>query len=117
MTVGAANNATVTIASNAGNSPFTVPVTGELSVPGVPAAFFQGVLDNALFRAGDPVAPGGIVAVTGEQFTTLAPASTAGGSEMVPLLLAIRDELKQTRELLAQRSPGTTPPVPPPGHV
>ncbi len=57
----------------------------------------------------------GVTAKTAQP--ALAPASTAGGSEMVPLLLAIRDELKQTRELLAQRSPGTTPPVSPPGHV
>lgn len=48
---------------------------------------------------------------------TLAPALTTGGNEIVPLLLAIRDELKQTRELLEKRSPGFTPPVLPPDHV
>lgn len=48
---------------------------------------------------------------------SLAPASATGGNEMVPLLLAIRDELKQTRELLERSSPGPTPLVLPPAHV
>lgn len=44
--------------------------------------------------------------------------STAGDTEMVTLLLGIRDELRRTRELLEARSPSSrpTPPQPPP-HV
>ena len=37
--------------------------------PGPPVAFYQGVLDNALFAAGRSLAPGGIVAVFGEQLS------------------------------------------------
>jgi uncharacterized protein (TIGR03437 family) len=70
MTLGTANSATVSIASNARNGPFTIPVTGELVATSAPTAFYQGVLDNALFKVGDPVAHGGIVAITGEQFST-----------------------------------------------
>ena len=42
--------------------------------------------------------------------------STAGDTEMVSLLLGIRDELRRTRELLEARSPSSrpTPPQPPP---
>jgi uncharacterized protein (TIGR03437 family) len=62
--------ASVTITANARNAPFTIPVTMEVIPPGPPRTFFQGVLDNALFQPGDAVAPGGILAVTGEQFTS-----------------------------------------------
>jgi uncharacterized protein (TIGR03437 family) len=85
MVLGAANTATVTVASNARNGPFVVPVTGELVASAAPVSFYRGVLDNALFAAGDPVAPGGIVAVTGEQFTTGAPGSTP--SSTLPLTM------------------------------
>jgi putative membrane protein len=47
----------------------------------------------------------------------LAPAVATGDSEMVSLLLSIRDELRQTRELLATQAPASPPPGRPPGHV
>jgi uncharacterized protein (TIGR03437 family) len=72
------SSATLTVNSNARNGPFTIPVTLEVAAPGPPLVFFQGVLDNALFKPGDPVAPGGIVAITGEQFTAGPPTIASG---------------------------------------
>jgi hypothetical protein len=46
-----------------------------------------------------------------------APAHVDPDSELVSLLLAIRDELRQTREALESRAGGAIPPVLPPGHV
>ena len=45
------------------------------------------------------------------------PPSPPGEGEVVSLLLSIRDELKQTRELIESRAGATKPPVLPPGHV
>jgi adhesin/invasin len=59
--------ASIAIPSNAANSPSVIPVTLVVLTPGPPVAYYRGVLDNALFAAGDPLAPGGIVAVFGEQ--------------------------------------------------
>jgi uncharacterized protein (TIGR03437 family) len=42
---------------------------------GAPYSYFQGVVDNALFETGAAVAPGELVIVQGEQFTTGAAAS------------------------------------------
>jgi uncharacterized protein (TIGR03437 family) len=61
------NQASVTILSNAGNSPSVIPVELDVLTPGPPVAYYQGVLDNALFEVGAPLAPGGIVALFGEQ--------------------------------------------------
>lgn len=66
-------SATVSVASNARNSPSTVNVELDVRAAGPPVTYFGGVLDNALFKPGDPLAPGGIAAVFGEQFTNLAP--------------------------------------------
>lgn len=62
--------ATVTIASNAKNGPFAVPVEMDVEAVGPPVLYYQGVVDNALFQVGGTVAPGGLVAVRGEQFST-----------------------------------------------
>jgi putative membrane protein len=43
--------------------------------------------------------------------------SAVGDAEVVRLLLAIRDELKQTREQIQNRPGGELPPPIPPGHV
>jgi len=59
----------VTILSNAANGSFVIPVELVVLTPGPPVAAYQGVLDNALFAIGDPLAPGGIVAVFGEQLS------------------------------------------------
>jgi uncharacterized protein (TIGR03437 family) len=62
--------ATITIASNAANGPFAVPVEMDVIATAPPLTYFQGVADNALFAAGGTVAQGEIVLVRGEQFTT-----------------------------------------------
>jgi uncharacterized protein (TIGR03437 family) len=62
--------ATITIAGNAKNGPFTVPVEMDVAAVAPPYSYYQGVVDNALFQSGGPVAPGGLVAIRGEQFTT-----------------------------------------------
>jgi uncharacterized protein (TIGR03437 family) len=60
---------TVTITSDALNGPSVIPVELDVLTPGPPVASYQGVLDNALFAVGAPLAPGGIVAVFGEQLS------------------------------------------------
>jgi len=62
--------ATITIATNAKNGPFTVPVEMDVVAVGPPVSYFQGVVDNALYAIGATVSPGDLVAVRGEQFTT-----------------------------------------------
>jgi len=62
--------ATVTIASTAVNGPFVVPVEMDVVAAGPPVSYFQGVVDNAIYAIGATVAPGELVAVRGEQFTT-----------------------------------------------
>ncbi|MCX6627651.1 MAG: uroporphyrinogen-III synthase, partial [Candidatus Solibacter sp.] len=47
----------------------TVPVDLEVVSAGPPVLDFQGVQDNATFVPGDPVAPGDIVAVKGQQLS------------------------------------------------
>ena len=47
----------------------TVPVELEIVSPGPPVLDFQGVQDNATYVPGDPVAPGDIVAVKGQQLS------------------------------------------------
>ena len=57
----------VTIASNGVNGALTVPVDFQVVAKGQPYIPYQGVLDDAIFMAGDAVAPGDIVALFGEQ--------------------------------------------------
>ena len=75
------STATITVASNAKNGPINIPVSLTVLATAGPTVFFQGVLDNALFQPGDSttpvIAPGGIVAVTGEQFSTASAAQAA----------------------------------------
>jgi len=70
---------TVTIESNAANSPHTVPVRFDATPQGPPIAAFRGVVNNATFSPGDPVPQGGIAAVFGEQLSQQSPAL---GSEL-----------------------------------
>ena len=57
----------VTIASNAANGNITVPVDFQVVSKGSPYIPYQGILDDAIFKAGDAVSPGDIVALFGEQ--------------------------------------------------
>jgi uncharacterized protein (TIGR03437 family) len=50
-----------------------VPVDLEVVPLGPPVAAFQGVVNNANFESGDPVAQGGIVALFGEQLSASGP--------------------------------------------
>lgn len=59
---------TVTINSNAVNGPTTVPVNFEVVEKGNPVLTARGVVNNATFAGGDPLAQGTIAAVFGEQF-------------------------------------------------
>lgn len=70
-----AYTATITIASNAKNGPFVVPVEMDVVATGPPVSYFQGVVDNAIYQIGATVAPGDLVAVRGDQFTLGAPVS------------------------------------------
>jgi uncharacterized protein (TIGR03437 family) len=60
---------TVTLTSNAVNSPLRIPVSFEVVTQGPPRSAFQGVANNANFDAEDALARGVIAAVFGEQFT------------------------------------------------
>jgi uncharacterized protein (TIGR03437 family) len=80
----------VTIASNGVNGAITVPVDFQVVAQGAPYIPYQGVLDDAIFQAGDAVSPGDIVALFGEQLLfaspppeASAPLPTALGSTQV----------------------------------
>ena len=62
--------ATLSAATNAKNGAVSIPVQLTVLATGPPVITYQGVVDNALFKAGDPVAPGGIVAIFGDQLKT-----------------------------------------------
>ena len=80
----------VAIASNAANGTITVPVDFTVVPKGPPLIFFQGVVDNGTFGAGDAVSRGDVVAVRGEQLSN-APltvgqvpmATTIGGAKVL----------------------------------
>jgi uncharacterized protein (TIGR03437 family) len=82
--------ANVTITSNGANGPTIIPVVLTVLPPGPPVTYYQGVVENALYKANDPVARGGIVALFGERLTagnvTFAPSlplsSTLGGASV-----------------------------------
>ncbi|MBZ5620434.1 MAG: hypothetical protein LAQ69_17170 [Acidobacteriia bacterium] len=63
------NTGSVTIASNAANSPTTVPVDLQIVAKGAPLLFYQGVLDNVTSIAGDAVSQGDVAIVKGEQLS------------------------------------------------
>jgi uncharacterized protein (TIGR03437 family) len=62
-------SANLIVKSNAANGPSNIPVVLTVLPPGPPVAYYQGVVENALYQANDPVAPGGIVALFGERLT------------------------------------------------
>ena len=64
----------VTIESNAINSPTVIPVTFNVEAVGGPWAYYGGVVDDAVFgQSGMSVAPGDIVALFGEQLSFASP--------------------------------------------
>jgi len=68
---------TITVdVSPAKNGPFTVAVEMDVVAEGPPVSLFQGVVDNAVYYVNQPVAPGDLVLVRGDQFT-LGPAVSA----------------------------------------
>jgi uncharacterized protein (TIGR03437 family) len=71
----------VSIASNAVNGTVIVPVSFQVEAKGAPLAYYKGVVDNAIFGSGDPVAPGDIVALFGEQLSL----TGVSGASSVPL--------------------------------
>jgi uncharacterized protein (TIGR03437 family) len=82
-------NESVTIQSNAVNSPTIVPVTFTVEAAGPPITYYHGVVDDAVFgQSGLVVAPGDIVALFGDQLSFVAPvvgpqpplATTLGGA-------------------------------------
>ena len=67
----------LSIASNAVNSPTVVPVTFQVVAAGAPTVFYEGVVDDAVFgQDGFTVTPGDVMALFGEQLSFMAP--TAG---------------------------------------
>jgi uncharacterized protein (TIGR03437 family) len=63
----------LTIASNAVNASQTIPVRFDVIPAGAAFAYAGGAVNNATFESGDLLAPGEIVALFGEQFTTGGP--------------------------------------------
>ncbi len=66
-------SALVSIATNAANGTLAVPVDLEVLPLGPPVVTFQGVVNNANFEAGDPVAQGDITALFGDQLSNSGP--------------------------------------------
>ncbi len=79
------NTGTLTVTSNARNATVTIPVQLTVLAAGPPVIFYQGVVDNALFAGGDPVAPGGIVSLFGQQLSIAAPV----GAPSLPLTTSL----------------------------
>ena len=81
----------VSINSNAVNGALTVPISFQVVAKGAPTINYQGVVDNAIFAAGDTVARGDIMVVLGEQLSlspltlgTAPPlATTVGGAKIL----------------------------------
>ncbi len=67
--------ATITIAGNAKNGPFVVPVEMDVTATGPPQLYYNGVVDNAVYQLGATISPGDLVAVRGDQFTLGTPQS------------------------------------------
>ena len=61
------STATISVSSNAANSPTSIPVSLTVLTSGPPLIGYQQVQDNVLFVPGDPVAPGDWVAIFGQQ--------------------------------------------------
>jgi uncharacterized protein (TIGR03437 family) len=106
----------VTLNSNAVNGAVTVPVDFEVVAKGPPLIAFQGVVDNATYLAGDPVARGDIALVKGEQlsfapltFSQAPPLATQLGGAQVMVKGAPAPMFYATYGQLAFQMPYETP--------
>jgi uncharacterized protein (TIGR03437 family) len=63
------SNAVAYAGAQGDKTSLTVPVDLQIVPAGPPVVDFQGVLDNATYVSGDPVTPGDIVAVKGQQLS------------------------------------------------
>jgi uncharacterized protein (TIGR03437 family) len=75
----------VTIPSNAVNSPTTIPVTVQVVAKGAPSVCYQCVLDNITSIPGDAVSPGDVTIVKGDQLS-FSPFTQAQTSPLPPTL-------------------------------
>lgn len=124
------NQGSVTIATNAVNGSVTVPVRFEVVAKGAPLISYRGVVDNGTFNPDDPVSPGDIVVIKGEQLAdgpltlgSTPPLSTTVGNAQVfvngnpaPLYYSLYGQLAfqmpwetQTGTALVQVKRGGTP--------
>jgi uncharacterized protein (TIGR03437 family) len=71
---------TVTIKSNAANSPAEIPVVLEVVAQGPPVIRFNGLVDSATLQEGDVLAPGGAVTGFGEAFSYSEPSVVKEGA-------------------------------------
>jgi uncharacterized protein (TIGR03437 family) len=62
-------NGSLAIATNAAEGTLAVPVSFEVVPKGAPLIYYQGVVDNGTFAAGDPIARGDVTVVLGEQLS------------------------------------------------
>jgi uncharacterized protein (TIGR03437 family) len=72
------SDGSVTFECNAVNCPLSVPVRVDVVPPAAPVIAYQGVMDNASYGGGLPVAPGDVVVAKGEQLSMHAPDIAAG---------------------------------------
>ena len=79
--------ASLTVNSNAINSPTRIPVQLDVIAAGPPQVSIGGVLNNATFGADEPLAPGGITSVFGEQFTAPGAALSLAAGAPLPTTL------------------------------
>lgn len=70
----------VTIKSNAANSPTEIPVVLEVVAQGPPVINFNGLQDTATLTEGDVLAPGGVVSGFGEGFSYREPEAVTEGA-------------------------------------
>ena len=82
----------VSIASNAVNSPTVVPVTFNVVPAAAPTVYYHGVVDDAVFgSSGFTVTPGDVMALFGDQLSFVTPtagpppplATTVGGAQVL----------------------------------
>ncbi len=71
----------VAITANAANGPLTIPVELEVVPQSPPLAYYRGTVNAATFLPSDPVSPGQIMALFGEQLAYDGP----DGAEKIPL--------------------------------
>ena len=76
---------TVTIPNNGVQGELRVPVQLDVVAAGAPIAYYNGLVNNATFEAGDLIGQGAIVALFGEKFTN--------GEPQVASSLPLGDEL------------------------